>query len=250
MKNLFIVLTILLNFSFFPTESSAESPDMVLVKGTCFKMGTDKTFTYELGRDNIRERPAHKVCLDDFYLDKYEISQKKFTQIMNYNPSVIVGDDFPVNHLTWDEAVSYCSRQGYRLPTEAEWEFAARADSQSINPWGGGINGDYAWHAGNSNRQPHPVGTKKPNAWGIYDMMGGVWEWVADWYSESYYQKSPINNPQGPTTRQSWRVIRGASWVDDENMFRVTIRFAGLSDPTEHFLVGGRCAYTPKTKSK
>lgn len=249
MKNLFVTLLFLLCCGLFPNQSGAEEshPDMVLVKGGCFKMGTDKIFPYELGRDNIRERPAHRVCVDDFYLDKYEISQKKFTQIMNHNPSALIGDDFPVNHITWDEAMTYCSRQGYRLPTEAEWEYAARAGSQTINPWGDGMNGDYVWYAGNSNRQPHPVGTKKPNAWGIYDMMGGVWEWVGDWYSENHYKRPPTNNPKGPAERQSWRVVRGASWVDDEDMFRVTIRYPGLSDSTEHFLVGGRCA---KSKSK
>lgn len=211
-------------------------------------MGTDKVFTYELGRDNTREQPSHKVCLDDFYLDKHEINQKNFSKIMNHNPSILIGDDFPVDRMTWEDARTYCSRLGYRLPTEAEWEYAARAGSQSINPWGNGVNGEYVWFAGNSNRLPHAVGSKKPNAWGLYDMMGSVWEWVSDWYSESYYKESPVNNPKGPTTPQSWRVVRGASWVDDEDMFRVTIRYPGLADPTEHFLVGARCADTPKPK--
>lgn len=246
--NIFLASLVYMACSHFPALADVTPPGMVSVKGGCFKMGTDKVFPYELGRDNIRERPAHKVCVDDFYLDKNEISQKQYVKIMNNNPSILIGDDFPVDHITWDEAVTYCTRQGFRLPTEAEWEFAARAGSQTVNPWGDGVNGDYAWFAGNSNRIPHPVGTRKPNAWGIHDMMGGVWEWVSDWYSESYYKDSPVKNPQGPTARQSWRVVRGASWVDDEDMFRVTIRYAGLSDPTEHFLVGGRCALSKSKK--
>ena len=250
MKTLIISLNLLIvtAFSYSPALAESPPPGMVFVKGGCFKMGTDKVFSYELGRDNIRERPAHKVCLDDFYLDKHEISQKKYVKIMSSNPSVLIRDDFAVDHLTWEDAVAYCTRQGYRLPTEAEWEYAARAGSESMNPWGDDMNGEYVWYAGNSIRVQHPVGTRKANAWGIHDMMGGVWEWVSDWYSESYYKNSPVQNPKGPATRQSWRVIRGASWVDDEDMFRVTIRFAGLSDPTEHFLVGGRCAHSPKAK--
>ncbi len=250
MKTTLTALILLLTLGLTFTEASAEPSDMVLVKGGCFKMGTDKVFTYELGRDNIRERPSHKVCVDDFYLDKYEINQKKFSKIMDHNPSILIGDDFPVDRMVWEDAQTYCHRLGYRLPTEAEWEYAARAGSQAINPWGDSMNGDYAWFAGNANRLPHPVGSKKPNAWGLYDMMGGVWEWVSDWYSESYYKESPVNNPKGPTAPQSWRVVRGASWVDDENMFRVTIRYPGLADPTEHFLVGARCAYSPNPKNK
>ncbi|NIP99470.1 MAG: SUMF1/EgtB/PvdO family nonheme iron enzyme, partial [Nitrospinaceae bacterium] len=116
-------------------------------------------------------------------------------------------------HISWEEANEFCTRQGTRLPTEAEWEYAARAGSQTLYPWGDEIDGDYVWYLGNSIRRLPPVGTKKPNAWGLHDMIGSVWEWVADWYSDHYYENSPVDSPQGPRDRTSWHVIRGGSWV-------------------------------------
>lgn len=213
-------------------------------------MGTDKVFYYEWGRENERERPAHKVCVSDFYLDKYEVTQEKWQAVRDYNNSPVKGPKIPVSRITWAEANQFCRDRGQRLPTEAEWEYAARAGSQADNPWGDGIDYDYLWFAGNSFRQHSPVGKKKPNAWGVYDMMGSVWEWVADWYSDNYYQSSPVQNPKGPETRQSWRVIRGASWVDEEEVIRVTVRYRGMADPTDDFWVGFRCASTTKDKSK
>ena len=213
-------------------------------------MGTGKVFEYEAGRENDRERPAHKVCLDSFYLDKYEVTQKKWSTLKNYNNTPELGPDFPVSEITWKEAHEFCQARGQRLPTEAEWEYAARAGTQTDNPWGNGVDGDYLWYAGNSGRRLSPVGQKKPNAWGLYDMMGNVWEWVADWYSDDYYKTSPVDNPKGPRARQSWRVIRGGSWVDEEDVIRVTVRYRGMSDPTEDFWVGFRCAYTPQAKPR
>lgn len=209
-------------------------------------MGTNKTFYYEEDRENIREKPSHKVCMDKFYLDKYETSQAKFVKLMGYNPSQFPNDLHPVEHISWNEANQYCKKRGARLPTEAEWEYAARAGSNSDNPWGDGVDSDFLWYEGNAVRKQHSVGTRKPNAWGVHDMMGSVFEWVEDWFSESYYKESPIQNPKGPKTRRSSRVIRGSSWLDDETFIRVTIRFPGLTDPTEHYLTGVRCAYTPK----
>lgn len=209
-------------------------------------MGTDKTYFYEEGRENIREKPAHKICLEEYYLDKYETSQKKFKKWMGYNPSDFPNDNHPVENINWQEANDYCQLRGARLPTEAEWEYAARAGRQSENPWGEGIDGDYLWYEGNTVRKQHRIGTRKPNAWGVHDMMGSVFEWVSDWFSESYYAKSPVKNPQGPKKRHSFHVIRGSSWLDDESFIRVTIRFPGLTDATDNYLTGVRCAYTPK----
>ncbi|MEE9258860.1 MAG: SUMF1/EgtB/PvdO family nonheme iron enzyme [Nitrospinaceae bacterium] len=224
----------------------AEGPPegMALVKGGCFTMGTDKTYYYEVGRKNDREKPPHKVCLESFYLDKHETIQEKWEAEMEFNRSVFQKPDLPVNRINWREANTYCRKIGHRLPTEAEWEYAARAGSKAENPWGDGIDGDYLWYLDNSFRRQPPIGKKKPNAWGLYDMMGSVWEWVADWYSDSYYQDSPVNNPKGPLTRQSWRVIRGASWVDEEKDIHVTIRHRGNAEDTTDFWVGVRCAHT------
>ncbi len=225
-------------------------PDgMVVIPSGCFMMGTDKVFEYKMGWHNEREQPAHKVCLDKFYLDKYEVSQKNWLEVTGYNNSPIKGPDLPVSEIDWPEAVSFCAKKGNRLPTEAEWEYAARAGSQTDNPWGDGIDRDYLWYGGNSYRKLWPGGKKKPNAWGVHDMMGGVWEWVSDWFSHSYYQDSPVNNPKGPK-RNSWRVIRGGSWVYEVEFIHVTVRYEGMSDPTEDFWVGVRCARSIPKVSK
>ncbi|MFQ5449900.1 MAG: formylglycine-generating enzyme family protein [Nitrospinaceae bacterium] len=251
MKQLIFLLGIILSLIGSPSFASENPPDgMVRVAGGCFMMGTNKVFYYELGRENIRERPAHRVCLDSFYLDKYEITQKQWEAVMGYNNSAFKGLDLPVTHIRWKEAVEYCSRLGGRLPTEAEWEYAARAGSQADNPWGNGINREFLWYAKNSARHVSSVGKKKPNAWGLYDMMGNVWEWVSDWFAEDYYKKSPMKNPKGPRTRQSWHVIRGGSWVDEDNLIRVTVRYRGMADPTDTFWVGARCALSPPEKKK
>ncbi len=209
-------------------------------------MGTDDVFEYELGWENISERPAHKVCVDDFYMDKYEITQKEWGKVMGYHESNFSGENLAVDRIDWKEAAQYCLRGGKRLPWEAEWEYAARAGTTGKNPWAEGESNDYAWTATNSARKPHPVGSKKPNAYGLYDMMGGVWEWALDWYSIHYYAKSPEKNPHGPMSPQSWRVIRGLSWVDELEDFRTTIRLNGMSDRTQHFFVGARCVKPTK----
>ena len=163
---------------------------------------------------------------------------------MKMNRSVFHHPDQPITHIYWREARSYCHKVGKRLPTEAEWEYAARAGSKTKFPWGDEIDDDFLWYAGNSPREIPHVGKKKPNAWGLYDMIGNVWEWVEDWLSHEYYKNSPVKNPKGPA-RQSFRVIRGASWMIDEQYTRVTTRHGGMSDPTLSYWVGVRCAKSP-----
>ncbi len=245
MKNTYLLIVfIFLYFTGFPAISAATSPPegMVLVPKGCFLMGSNQIFDYEGGRKNYRERPVHKVCIDAFYLDKYEANQEKFQSIMGFNPSIHISPILAVDHVKWEDAKHFCKKQGKRLPFEAEWEYAARAGSSKENPWGNGVNGDYLWYERNSARKPNPPGTKKPNAWGLHDMMGSVWEWVEDWFSESYYKESPMQNPKGPQKRLSFRVIRGGSWIDDKSFIRVAVRYQGMQDGTETFLVGVRCA--------
>ncbi len=227
------------------TLFGAELPsDMVRIQAGCFMMGTSDSYLYEDDDDNAREKPAHKVCLDAFYMDKFEVTQRKWDAVMPANRSVFHKPEQPITHIDWREAKKYCQKIGRRLPTEAEWEYAARAGTQTRFPWGSEMDGDYLWYADNSSREPADVGKKKPNAWGLYDMVGGVWEWVEDWFSHRYYQSSPVKNPKGPD-RQSYRVIRGNSWISEEKQVHVTARHKGLSDPTENYWVGVRCAMTP-----
>ncbi len=250
MKNqIFLLLTSFILISASPVWADKAPGGMVLIKKGCFMMGTDKIHDYLALRPNVRERPndrerpVHKVCLDSFYLDTHEVTQEKWGKIFPYNNSVHKDPNIAVNQLEWKEARDYCTKMGHRLPTEAEWEYAARAGTTTEYPWGDKMNRAHVWYGGNSGHTHHPVGTRKPNPWGLYDMFGGVWEWTEDWYGEFYYKDSPINNPKGPSDILSWHVIRGGSWIDDKQFVRSTIRYPGMADNTEDFWVGLRCAH-------
>lgn len=245
MKNTTSIIILLVLFFSPQILLGAKLPsDMVQIKAGCFMMGTNNNYIYEDDDDNSREKPSHKVCLSAFYMDRFEVTQSKWDAVMNINRSVFHKPEQPITHVDWHEARQYCKKVGKRLPTEAEWEYSARAGTQSRFPWGNEIDDDYLWYAANSSREPTNVGKKKPNAWGLYDMVGGVWEWVEDWFSLDYYAKSPTKNPKGPT-RQSFRVIRGNSWMSEEQHLRVTSRHRGMSDPTDSYWVGVRCAMSP-----
>lgn len=248
MKKIHILIATLLYILLIPGISQARKADrnMVKIPQGCFQMGTAKIHHYFDHEKNDREQPVHKVCLDAFYLDKYEASQKNFKETLGRNPAKLYNDDWPADHVWFNDAKAFCSMQGKRLPTEAEWEYAARAGSKADNPFGKDIN-DYVWHATNSVRMHHPVASQKPNAWGVHNMLGSVWEWVSDWYSPTYYQKSSRNNPKGPKDRRSHHVIRGGSWPDDASLIRVGSRHPGMADATESFLVGVRCARSIKS---
>jgi formylglycine-generating enzyme required for sulfatase activity len=156
---------------------------------------------------NQDERPIHRVQITkSFEIGKYEVTQAQWQTVMGSNPSTMKGDNRPVETISKAEAEDFLNKLNarndgyhYRLPTEAEWEYAARAGSKV--PYAGSLD-DIAWYAGNSGDETHPVGTKKPNAWGIYDMQGNVREWVADWYSGNYYSSSPATDPTGPAPGQ------------------------------------------------
>jgi formylglycine-generating enzyme required for sulfatase activity len=149
-------------------------------------------------------------------------------------------DDHPIVHVNWNDAVAYCQWAGGRLPTEAEWEYAARAGTETVYPWGDSVDGSCAWYNDNSALQTHPVGKKKANGWGLYDMVGNVWEWCADWYDKTYYASSPSTDPQGPA-RGKRRVVRGGSWDCHPLDLRVSNRCP--YDPSERpDAFGFRCA--------
>ena len=149
------------------------------------------------------EKPAHRVRITKaFEIGKYEVTQTQWQAVMGTNPSVLRGEDRPVESITKGEAQDFLNKLNarsdgyqYRLPTEAEWEYAARAGS--TGPFAGELD-EIAWYAGNSEDETHPVGKKKSNAWGIYDMHGNVREWVQDFYSANYYSVSPTEDPTGP----------------------------------------------------
>ena len=209
-------------------EDPVTGMEFVFIKGGCFEMGD--TF----GDGDKDEKPVHQVCVDDFYLGKYEVTQGQWEKVMGNNPSYFknCGGNCPVEQVSWNEVQEFISRlnqrsgKRYRLPIEAEWEYAARSGGKR-EKWSGtsseGELGQYAWYDGNSGSRTHPVGKKRPNGLGLYDMSGNVWEWCADWYGENYYQGSPRNNPKGPGNG-SYRIFRGGAWRILPRLVRVAVR--------------------------
>jgi formylglycine-generating enzyme required for sulfatase activity len=232
-----VTLTIYVFLIVFATSVGqvfAQSEEMVLIPAGEFQMGSKAA----------EDETSHAVHLSAFAIDKFEVTQEQFERVMNNNPSDFHGKNLPAEQVNWYEARDYCKAAGKRLPTEAEWEKAARGGTHSVYYWGDAINGDYAWYWDNSKRRTHPIGTRKPNALGLHDMSGNVWEWVADYYEDTYYQSSPKENPVGPFTSK-YRVIRGGSWRDLPDFLRTTRRNYDL--PAGRFNhIGFRCAQSVK----
>jgi formylglycine-generating enzyme required for sulfatase activity len=207
--------------------------NMVPVPGGKFTMGC----TAEQGSDcSGDEKPAHTVTLSSFYIGKYEVTQAQWESVMGSNPSNFKGcANCPVENVSWNDVQDFISKlnaktgKKYRLPTEAEWEYAARGGSSSRGYKYAGSNeiAAVAWYDVNSNdKKTHPVGQKSPNELGIYDMSGNVREWCSDWYDVSYYSSSASTNPQGPASG-SYRVLRGGSWSGFYSHCRVADRGSG-----------------------
>ncbi len=167
------------------------------------------------------EKPPRQVCLDPFRIGKYEVTQDQWERLMGYNPSWFgQGGRYPVENVSWNHAQQFIrrlnqmARARFRLPTEAEWEFAARSGGKREKYAGGSNVGDLAWYRDNAGSGSHPVGQKAPNGLGLHDMSGNVWEWSQDWYDRDYYtseKSEPVWNPQGPDIGAS-RVFRGGGW--------------------------------------
>lgn len=179
-----------------------------------------------------------RVQAGPLFLGRYEVTQGEYEKIMGRNPSYRLQDSLPVDRVTWDEADAFCRETGGRLPTEAEWEYAARAGSATDFPWGEGDPKDYAWYRDNSEDHTQKVGLKKPNAWGLHDMAGNVFEWVQDWYGE--YDSTDLDHPKGPSTGTA-KVIRGASWYSEAGSLSASARFNNRPG-FRNFKVGFRCA--------
>jgi formylglycine-generating enzyme required for sulfatase activity len=175
------------------------------------------------------ENPIHQVTLTrGLWLAVTQTTQAQWQAVMGKNPSYFKGDpNLPVENVSWEDSVKFiraiasAAPEGleFDLPTEAEWEYACRADSTTAWSFGDDESdlGDYAWFDGNSGGKTHPVGTKLPNAWGLYDMHGNVWEWCQDRYGP--YKADPVRDPQGPRSGDS-RALRGGSWGDDPRSTR------------------------------
>ena len=221
--------------SFYATSDPSLPNGMKLISGGTFSMGYPK----------IAE-PIHQVQVSSFYIDSVPVTQRDYQALMHVNPSHFVGDSLrPVETVTWFDAVLYCNarskaegkdtvyvysaikgrpglgcdslgdlqiryeKQGYRLPTEAEYEYAERAGTKTEFYWGDSVNGEYFWYYANSENTTHPVAQKLPNAYGLYDMAGNILEWCNDWWG-AYDPKQQIN-PTGPANGE-YRILRGSSW--------------------------------------
>ena len=216
---------------------------MVYVQGGSFTMGA----TSEQGSDAYdNEKPTHRVTLNSYYIGQTEVTQALWQAVMGNNPSDFKGNlQRPVEYVSWDDCQSFIRKlnsltgQRFRLPTEAEWEYAARGGNKSRGYKYSGSNtiDNVAWHdvnaydvgSSSSNYGTHPVATKSANELGIYDMSGNVWEWCQDRYDENYYSRSPQTNPQGPSSG-SYRVLRGGSWDYDARCCRVSFRIGDNPD--------------------
>lgn len=258
---------------------------MVFIKGGEYTMGTNHAFPFE--------GPEHRVYVDSFYMDVTEVTNRQFREFVEatgyetesekqgssgyfhaaagqwelregadwQHPdgpgSDLEGkDDYPVIHVSWDDATAYAEWAGKRLPTEAEWEYAARGGLEGATfPWGDELrpSGNHranVWqgrfpvkdHAADGFSSPAPVKQFPPNGYGLYDIGGNVWEWVGDWYSSTYYQESPRENPKGPATGQE-KINRGGSWLCSDNYcqgYRVAARQKTARDSALNN-VGFRC---------
>jgi formylglycine-generating enzyme required for sulfatase activity len=251
MKIIILSLLFLCSIVFFSCKKSEDSPvapvtpaptGMVLITGGTFSMGS-------VG--NADAQPVHAVTISSFYLDAKEVTVAQYrafctapgsTHSMPSAPAWGWSDSSPIVNVSWNDATAYATWAGKRLPTEAEWEYAARGGSLSHGYIYSGSNtiGDVAWYSSNSGSRTQGCGTKTPNELGLYDMSGNAWEWCSDWYDAGYYSVSPSLNPKGPTTGTS-RALRGGSWYNGEVICRVAVR--NYYPPSNFFDNDGiRCA--------
>ncbi|MGV7222153.1 MAG: formylglycine-generating enzyme family protein [Nitrospinales bacterium] len=209
-------------------------PGMVKIPGGEYMAGADlgeglqecKKY-HDLCEQNMfaHEEPKHSVTVKDFYIDIYEVTQKNFKTVMGVNPAKRKAENRPAIQMTWNDAKIYCAKVGKRLPTEAEWEKAAKGGTSTKYHWGDEFDGAYAWIQKNSEFKPHPVGQRRPNAYGLYDMAGNVAEWTSDWSDDS----------------QKFIVTRGGAWNDYPHAARPASRNKSKPDSASTF-IGFRCA--------
>ena len=191
-----------------------------------FDMRNIPSGTYKMGCGSWtstcaeNEKPVHTVTISSFFMSETEVTQAQWKAIMGTNPSHFKGDNFPIDNISWNDIQKFLvllnqqTGERYRLPTEAEWEYAARSGGKNEKYAGTSSSlGDYAWYAENNTGETHPVGQKKPNGLGLYDMSGNVWEWCSDGYDKDYFTISPPKDPTGAMD-SGFRVLRGGSWIN------------------------------------
>jgi sulfatase modifying factor 1 len=250
-------------FTFFSFKENNPINFMVKVEGGTFKMGSKNS---DNAADND-EQKEHTVTVKDFEICKFEVTVWQWKEYVKANklkmpvkPVWGWQDNYPINNLTWNEVIDYCNwlskkenlnpvytqqgpnvscdftKNGYRLPTEAEWEYAAKGGKKSKETRYSGSNNpnQIAWHKANSKASPHTIGTKLPNELGIYDMSGNVWEWCWDWYNKDYYTIEDNKNPKGPVMGER-KSVRGGSWDSKLNYMRPANRISTLPSKTHEF---------------
>ena len=222
--------------------------EFVYVPGGCFQMGSN---------DYDSEKPVHKVCLKGFWMGKYEVTQAQWETIMGKNPSYFKGADRPVETVSWNDCQAFVKQLNahqvdatlqvaytFRLPSEAEWEYAARAGTQTAYSFGDDPNqlGEYVWFGDNSN-ETHPVGQKQPNGFGLYDMHGNVWEWVADTWHDNYDGAPTDGSVRGSLDDEKAKLLRGGSWFNGPRSVRSAYRY--WFDPADqYYYIGIRLVFS------
>ncbi len=251
-----------------PSETkSASGIEMVALPGGWFEMGSNDA--------EESDQKLHRVWVSALIMDKHPVTQEEYERRMGKNPSLCKASRNPVEQIRWRDAVLYCNARsqaeglqtaydtntwecrfeadGYRLPTEAEYEYALRAGTRTVFACGNSSEElkRFAWFKANSPRGPHPVGEKPANAWGLCDMVGNVWEWCNDYYQEDYYQHSPERDPRGPVTGPN-RVVRGGCWNSKPEHCRAAYRYYEMPLYTDicfakdlHGQIGFRCVKRP-----
>ena len=213
------------------TEATFDGVEFVWVPSGEFLMGAPE------GVGDIDERPQHRVCITrGFWLGKHPITQAQWESVMGENPAHFSGPEFPVEQVSWRECQVFLDRLSgddsgrYRLPSEAEWEYACRAGSTGAYSFGDALDGmeDCAWVSQAGVDGPRVVGLGTPNAWGLHDMHGNVLEWCQDWFQTYYYRESPVEDPQGPTEGDG-RVLRGGAFNLDGKYARASFRYFNSS---------------------
>ena len=221
--------------------------DFVLIPAGTFVMGAEES--------RADEKPVTKVTISQpFYFGKYEVTQEQWHAVMTNNPSHYKGTNLPVEQVSWNVAQGFLTNlnarvKGYRfrLPSEAEWEHACRAGTTTHYSFGDGDTAlpEYGWFTGNGERRTHPVGEKKPNTWGLYDMHGNVWEWCQDWYAP--YPGGEVTDPTGPATGTNI-VMRGGSWSHGSRDLWSSFRFGRFKRDFPFRSVGFRVVAVPMVK--